>query len=371
MKRKLEVDDDCVITHVRPCQRRKLGQRSFRPVNAQKRTSVPSCFPFLRLPAGKTSCLHNVTPIDRSLELRNHIYEIAGADAASVRLKLEWKPHSINPPHQNTHIGFMQVSHQIRQEFRPILLREQRVVICPNQLPNYLEDFVDPQSEPKDSTHILFGHGGRAIDLLALGKVAITRPLNFSHECYETDFWWFKHLMQRASRWYSLMDTLGVDAMSSEYRLNPNSTRGVHYLFIDFEVYHSLRHTLPCRKDTAQCRQDLTWKIIEAMDLDQLNDISTPTVRAEFDDGGAVFWTRHDVGLWCPAVYEWNSPEQIRKISYPFYPATWMNAAGRILPGFLRYVVGTNTVLNECTDSCRRPSLNDYIVKGQKRLELE
>jgi hypothetical protein len=106
------------------------------------------------------------------------------------------------------------------------------------------------------------------------------------------------------------------------------------------------------------------------MDLDQLNDLSTPTVRAEFDDGGAVFWTRHDVGLWCPAVYDWNSLEQARKIFNPFYPATWMNAAGRILPGFLRYAVGTNRVLNGCTDSCRRPTLNDYVVKGQKRLEL-
>jgi hypothetical protein len=220
MKRKLEVDDDCIFTYVRPCQRRKLGQRSFRPVNAQKRTSVPNSFSFLKLLAGKTFCLHNVTPIDRSLELRNHIYDIAAADAASVTLKLEWGPHSINPPHQNTHTGFMQVNHQIRQVFRPILLRKQRVEICPNQLPNYLEDFVDAQSDPKDSTHIGFKPHGIAIDLLALGKEAITRPLNFSRESYEAGFWWFKHLMQRASRWCPLMDTLGVDAMSTEYCLN-------------------------------------------------------------------------------------------------------------------------------------------------------
>jgi hypothetical protein len=108
----------------------------------------------------------------------------------------------------------MQLNRKVREDFRPIFLRERRVQLHPSRLARYIEDFAlhNPKYLPMDFGHVVLENykdfWKNNIDLITLGKAAFARHpslsgLNNVQEC-KTLKDLVTYLLLRKAKWLHL-----------------------------------------------------------------------------------------------------------------------------------------------------------------------
>lgn len=183
--------------------------------------------------------------------------------------------------------SLMQANRQLREEFRPIYLRELRVKIPMHDFVRFMENFVDPDYVPKDYKHIKLkpkeSDEDLTMDLLAMGKAADTCNINFSKLGGRYDIrdpvGLLYFLIPTATEWYDLVKEEKINSMRLEYRAEPGRN-GEHryHLIIDFNTKGDKSYTLRSRKDSSQHCCDVVCSIMHAMGLDTLKDGWAPMI---------------------------------------------------------------------------------------------
>ncbi|KAF2832693.1 hypothetical protein CC86DRAFT_377817 [Ophiobolus disseminans] len=304
-------NDDCIITEVR---------------SVKKPPAAP--FPFLYLPP----------------ELRNYIHGIVELETTSRTLKMTCKPGRSSRPLANTYISLMYVNRQIRAEFRPIYLREQRAEIAIDQFVRYMQDFIDPHGLTKEYTHITLDTqdytADYSLDLLALGKLAVDRRIDYFNvdplQDKRNPVTLLNCLTVRARDWYPALQGKYIESMRLDYRANPAHPPSRHRICINFNNTGRERYSFPTRESSVKFRSDMVWSIVQSMAFDQLDERWAPVVRGEFDDGLSVFWKCDALDLWSRAVYDEPDLDVWHDGGGGCFSEACMDSRGKVWSGWMR-----------------------------------